>query len=206
MYQRILIPTDGSVGTAHVALQAIDLAEQYGAAIHVVHVVDEGLEGLVDGLSGEETLEAQGRRAVERAEQMATAHGVDVTTAIEKGDPAERIVTYADEIDADLIVVGTHGRTGIERRVIGSVAERIVRRATSPVMTVRLPETDVTVDDEQDARDVARRALDEDDIEATVTDVERQLSVWIVEAAGDDGSYIVYIDPETQRTSIIESA
>ncbi|SFR87336.1 Nucleotide-binding universal stress protein, UspA family [Halomicrobium zhouii] len=204
MYERILFPTDGSAGTAHVALQAIDLAQQYGATIHVLHVVDEDLRGLVEGLSGEDALETEGKRALERIEQMAEAHGVDVTTAIEEGDPAESIVAYADDIDADLIVAGTHGRTGIKRRVIGSVAERIVRNATCPVMTVRLGETDVTVDSKEEARELAAAALERDGLDATVTGVERQVSVWVVDAESDDSSSVVYVDPVTQRTSVID--
>ncbi|MCU4802091.1 universal stress protein [Halobacteria archaeon HArc-gm2] len=204
MYERILFPTDGSAGTAHVALQAIDLAQQYGATIHVLHVVDEDLRGLVEGLSGEDALETEGQRALERIEQMAEAHGVDVTTAIEEGDPAESIVAYADDIHADLIVAGTHGRTGIKRRVIGSVAERIVRNATCPVMTVRLGETDVTVDSKDEARELATAAIERDGIDATVTGVERQVSVWVVDAESDASSYVVYVDPVTQRTSVID--
>jgi hypothetical protein len=110
----------------------------------------------------------------------------------------------ATELDADLIVAGTHGRTGIERRVIGSVAERIVRRATCPVMTVRLGETDVTVDSKDEATAIATDALEREGIDATVTGAERQVSVWVVDAESDDSSYVVYVDPVTQRTSVID--
>ena len=203
MYERILVPTDGSVGSAHVALQAIDIAETYGATIHVLHVVDESVRAFVAGFGDESELDDRGKEAVERVAAMARAHDVDVVTAIEDGDPARHIVEYADEIDADLIVAGTHGRSGVERRLIGSVAERLVRRARCPVMTVRLPETDVTVEDDDAAMDIARDALADAGIDATVTDVERQVSVWVVDAEGGDESYLVYVDPVTQRTSII---
>ncbi|WP_227134465.1 universal stress protein [Halorubellus salinus] len=203
MYERILVPTDGSVGSAHVALQAIDLAETYGATIHVLHVVDESVRTFVAGFGDESELDDRGKAAVERVAAMARAHDVDVVTAIEDGDPARRIVDYADEIDADVIVSGTHGRSGVERRLIGSVAERLVRRARCPVMTVRLPETDVTVEDDEAAMDIARDALADAGIDATVTEVERQVSVWVVDAESNDESYLVYVDPVTQRTSII---
>lgn len=203
MYDRILVPTDGSVGSAHVALQAIDLAETYGATIHVVHVVDESVRALVAGFGDTAEFEDRGREAVERVASMARHHDVDVVTAVESGDPAERIVDYADEVDADLIVLGTHGRSGIERRLIGSVAENVVRQARHPVMTVRLPETDVTVDGEDEAADIARDALEADGIDAAVSGVERQVSVWVVEAESGDDSYLVYVDPVTRRTSII---
>ena len=203
MYDRILVPTDGSVGSAHVALQAIDLAETYGATIHVLHVVDESVRALVAGFGDEAAFEDRGREAVERVAKMARHHGIDVETAVESGDPAERIVDYADEIDADLIVLGTHGRSGVTRRLIGSVAENVVRQANPPVMTVSLPETDVTVDDKDEAKDIARDALERDGIDAEISGVERQVSVWAVEAERDDDSYLVYVDPVTQRTSII---
>ena len=203
MYERILVPTDGSVGSAHVALQAIDIAETYDATIHVLHVVDESVRAFVAGFGDESELDDRGKEAVERVAAMARAHDVDVVTAIEDGDPARHIVEYADDIDADLIVAGTHGRSGVERRLIGSVAERLVRRARCPVMTVRLPETDVTVEDDDAAMDIARDALADAGIDATVTDVERQVSVWVVDAEGGDESYLVYVDPVTQRTSII---
>jgi nucleotide-binding universal stress UspA family protein len=203
MYERILVPTDGSVGSAHVALQAIDLAETYGATIHVLHVVDESVRAFVAGFGDESQLDDRGKAAVERVATMAREHGVDVVTTMEDGDPARRIVDYADEIDADLIVAGTHGRSGVERRLIGSVAERVVRRAQCPVMTVRLPGTDVTVEDGEAAMEIARDALADAGIEATTTEVERQVSVWVVDAEGEDESYLVYVDPVTQRTSII---
>lgn len=203
MYDRILVPTDGSVGSAHVALQAIDLAETYGATIHVLHVVDESVRALVAGFGDEAEFEDRGRDAVERVAKMGRHHGIDVETAVESGDPAERVVDYADEIDADLIVLGTHGRSGVTRRLIGSVAENVVRQAKPPVMTVSLPETDVTVDDEDEARDIARDALERDGIDAEISGVERQVSVWAVEAERDGDSYLVYVDPVTQRTSII---
>lgn len=204
MYERILVPTDGSVGTAHVALQAVDLAQQYGATVHVLHVVDADVRSLVAGLAGEDELEARGRTAVERLEQLVLAHDVAVETAIVEGHPAETILAHAEEIDADLIVAGTHGRTGMGRRVIGSVAERIVRHAPCPVMTIRLPETDETVEDEARVREIASDALASEGTEATVTDAERQVSVWVVEAEGDEASYVVYVDPVTQRASVIE--
>lgn len=70
-------------------------------------------------------------------------------------------------------------------------------------MTVRLPETDVTVEEKDEAMDIARDALERDGIDAAVSGAERQVSVWVVDAEGDGDSYLVYVDPVTQRTSII---
>ncbi|MFB6297593.1 MAG: universal stress protein [Salinirussus sp.] len=205
MYERILIPTEGSEGSAHVALQAIDLAGQYGATIDALFVVDRDVRSLL-GATGTDRLAEQGRRAVDRVEAMAAAHGVDATTELREGDPAETILEYAEEIDADAIVAGTHGRSGVERRLIGSVAERLVRHATAPVMTVRLPETDVTVEDEKTAADLAREALAEEGYDAEVAGTRRQVSVWVADAAGPDGTFVVYVDPVTRRTSVVREA
>ena len=205
MYERILLPTDGSTGTAHVALQAIDLAEQYGATIHVLHVIDTDMRSvLTEAGSGFDTLEKRGENAVGMIERIGQGHSVEMETEIRTGDPAETILTVAEEIDADLIVCGTHGRSGVRRQLLGSVAERVVRHASQPVLTVQLPETDVTVETEQQARELVARALEEDGYDAEVSNVERQLNVWVVDAETDDETLLIYLDPRTRRTSIIE--
>ncbi|WP_302079951.1 universal stress protein [Salinibaculum rarum] len=204
MYDQILVPTDGSEGSAHVALQAIDLAEQYGAAIHVLYVVDDSVRSILHDIGSQsDSLEQKAETAIERVTKMASVHGVEAVGEVREGDPADEILAYADEIAADAIVAGTHGRSGVERRLIGSVAERLVRHANCPVMTIRLPETDVTVDDADHATALTERALDEASYTAEVTGAERQRSVWVVDAETDDESLTVYLDPVTQRTSIV---
>lgn len=204
MYEKILVPTDGSQGSTHVALQAIDLAEQYGATIHVLYVVDDSVRSLLPevGNSGN-SLDERGKGAIERVTKIASVHGVEAVGEIREGDPADEILAYAEEIDADAIVAGTHGRSGVERRLIGSVAERLVRHASCPVMTVRLPDTDVTVDDADHARKLVETALADEGYTTGVTGTERQRSVWVVDAESDDESLTVYLDPVTQRTSIV---
>lgn len=205
MYDRILLPTDGSTGTAHVALQAIDLANQYGATIHALHVIDTDMRSVLTEVgSGFDTLEQRGENAVGTVERLGQSHGIEVETEIRNGDPAETILAVADERDVDLIVCGTHGRSGVRRQLLGSVAERVVRHASQPVLTVQLPETDVTVETEQQARELASEALEEDGYDAEVTNAERQLNVWVVDAETDDRTLLVYLDPQTRRTSIIE--
>jgi len=204
MYDRILVPTDGSTGTVHVALQAFDLAEQYGATVYAFHVVDTNLNSLVgEATAGSERLQARAEKAVTVIERMGQAHDVAVETEIREGEPADAILAYAEEIGADLIVAGTHGRSGVKRHLLGSVAERLVRHADCPVMTVRLPDTDVTVGDEETARDLIEDALEAEGLDATVDSVGRELSVWVGEATTDEGRVLVYLDPETQRTSVV---
>lgn len=203
MYDRILLPTDGSTGTAHVAMQAVNLAQQYDGHIHVLHVVDKSMSSLLeDAGSSDDVLEERGKRAVGMIERMAGSHDVAATTEIRSGDPAETILEYADEIDADVIIAGTHGRSGVKRHLLGSVTERLVRHSRCPVLTVRLPETDVTVEDTDHARKLISAALEEHGHDAEKTDVERQLNVWVGEATTDDGHVVIYLDPITQRTSL----
>lgn len=203
MYERILVPTDGSTGTAHVVLQALDLAKRYDATVYALHVKDADVTTLLTDVGSDlEMLKKRAEDAVGMVERMGEGYGVDVETEIREGDPAETILAYADEIGADAIVAGTHGRSGVKRRLLGSVAERVVRHAACPVMTVRLPETDVTVEDEDHARELIEAALAEEGCEATVGSVERQLSVWVGEAEGSDGRVVIYLDPTTQRTSV----
>jgi nucleotide-binding universal stress UspA family protein len=203
VYERILVPTDGSVGSAHVAMQAIDLAEQYDAAIHVVHVIEEPASSLVAGAESRDKLEERGEQAIERVETMARIHGIDVETELLEGSPADTILNYAEEADMDLVVTGTHGRSGVKRHIIGSVAERLVRHATCPVMTVRLPGSDETVDGEEHAQELAEAAIADEGHDAAITGVDRQVSVWVVEAESDTESLVVYVDPVTQRTSVV---
>lgn len=205
MYDRILVPTDGSVGTAHVAMQAFDLAEQYEAAVHLLYVVNSKNTSVLS--DGEDALRARGRRAIETLTELAENYDLEPVTEMRNGDPAEEILACANEIDADAIVMGTHGRSGLKRRLIGSVAEHVVRHSERPVLTVRLPETDRTITDEANAADVVTAALEAEGFgEVEVNGVEEQLSVWVVEVSADDTLYNVYVDPVTQRTSAIRRA
>jgi nucleotide-binding universal stress UspA family protein len=204
MYDRILVPTDGSTGTAHVALHAIELAEEHGATIHAIHVLDTNLTGhLADAGISRDSLDSQAEQTVETINRMADSHGVDCETEIQEGSPADTILSYARELSADLIVAGTHGRSGVKRHLIGSVTERLVRHSTCPVLTVRLPETDVTVEDADHARNLIETAIEESNHAVSTLNVERQLSVWVGHGETDDGKLIVYLDPTTQRTSVL---
>jgi nucleotide-binding universal stress UspA family protein len=142
----ILLPTDGSECSARATTYALSLARQYGARVVALHVIDRGWE-------------EQTRNAVVEVghELMQTLHdgytrtahtilqgpvdagakaGVPVETRMAHGTPYEEIVKAGKEMGADLIVIGTHGRTGMSHFLLGSVAERVVRSAPCPVLTV----------------------------------------------------------------------
>ncbi|EJN58208.1 Nucleotide-binding universal stress protein, UspA family [Halogranum rubrum] len=140
MYDNILVPTDGSDTAAKAVEHAIDLAEQYGATLHVLSVVDPTRFSTVgvDPSSVLSAVEKGSREAVDRVEADAEAAGLRVETTVVRGRPAETITTYATDNDIDLVVMGTHGRTGLDHFLLGSVTERVVRTASVPVLTVRL--------------------------------------------------------------------
>ncbi len=141
MYDEILVPTDGSVAAERAIDEAIDLADATNARLHALYVVDtRTLSGLpsAQGSTIEQALEAQGDAAVEGVRDRAEAAGLSVTTTVAVGNPATEILAYADDAPVDAIVMGTHGRTGVDRFLLGSVTERVLRRASAPVLVVRI--------------------------------------------------------------------
>ncbi len=136
MYDRVLVPTDGSEPSQRAADHAVDIASQYGATVHALFVVDQrGTGAHFDAVV--EAQEAEGEAALDTVGERADAAGVPVDKHLRRGVPHEEIVDAADEYDADLIVMGTHGRTGFDRVVsAGSTTERVVRLTSVPVLVV----------------------------------------------------------------------
>jgi len=135
MYERILVPTDGSGSAVAAMEEAIDLATPGSTEVHVLHVVDAwrydtSIESAV------EPLREEAEPFVERLAGMAEDAGLPVTTAIEVGRPAHHVLEYADAHDVDLIVMGTRGRGGLPRRLLGSVTQYVVTHADVPVHVV----------------------------------------------------------------------
>lgn len=143
-YENILITTDGSKGAEAAAKHAIDIADQYDAELHILYVVDIGVDtslssvaDLMSQLESSGKLEEIGKKAVEFAKDKVKEKDIDSKVAMKRGTPHKQINSYADDNDIDMIVMGTHGRTGIDRMLLGSVAEKIVRSSDIPVLTVR---------------------------------------------------------------------
>lgn len=149
MYDRILVPTDGGEQALRAAEHGLYLAGEFDATLHVLHVVDD--RSVADGIDGEgstadrsDGLEARGRRAIADVRSLVSGE-TTVRTALRRGTPAEGILDYVDAFDVDLLAMGTHGRTGVDRFVTGSVTEQVVRHAPVPVLTVRVTDrSDVT--------------------------------------------------------------
>jgi nucleotide-binding universal stress UspA family protein len=138
-YESVLVPTDGSRGAARAAEHGVRLAAALGATVHVLSVVDDASLGLdVRSADSETAAERAATDAVEELASEAEAHGVaDVVPHVEHGSPVEAILDCIDSNDVDAVAMGTTGRRGTERILLGSVAEKTVRSAPIPVITVR---------------------------------------------------------------------
>lgn len=144
MYETILFPTDGSDESLQALDHALDIANTYDAALHALYVVDTSYPyagpdgGAIDMRPIFEALREEGERTIQRIEEQAKETETAVVGAIREASVVHReILEYADENDVDMIVMGTHGRRGLDRWLIGSVTERVVRTADIPVLTVR---------------------------------------------------------------------
>lgn len=142
--RKIVMPTDFSVNADAARPYAIDLARRYSAEIHVVHVFDHsifyarGSDALSQNLDSVIGLEENRRReALQKYALDLDAQTAGILQLLKPGKPAESILNYAASIDADLIVLSTHGRTGLSHMLIGSVAERLIRTSPCPVLSVK---------------------------------------------------------------------
>lgn len=136
MYERILVPIDGSAHSDLAAEQAMDLAEQFGAVVHVLFVVEQtGPSGHWD--FAVEKQEATGEEALDAVAKLGEERGVHVERHVRRGTPSEEIVDAATDYGVDLIVMGTQGRTGFSRiATAGSTTERVVRLTAVPTLVV----------------------------------------------------------------------
>jgi len=145
-YKRILVPIDGTPTSNRGLREAVGFAKAQKARLQLVHVVDVH-NAMLTGLSGgaavtdiAAALEERGRRLVEKAVALVRKSGLACETVLLEslsGPAAEPIVRQARKWRADLIVIGTHGRRGLKRLVMGSDAEQIVRNAPAPVLLIR---------------------------------------------------------------------
>jgi nucleotide-binding universal stress UspA family protein len=142
MYDRILVPTDGSDHAVAAAKYAFELAGALGADVDVVSVVDvQGAAGpfSAGGIDQEflGRLESEAEAAIEAVEALGEEEQT-VHTATMEGAPGETLVEYVSDHGVDLVVMGTRGRSGLKRYVLGSVTERVLRHAPVPVFTTRV--------------------------------------------------------------------
>ncbi|EMA64926.1 universal stress protein [Halorubrum kocurii] len=169
MFDRILFPTDGSDGASAAFEHVLDLASDHDATVHVLNVADTTHDSVTRiGREVVDVLEREGEEIVEAAADRAAERGVETVTDVLQGGVAETIATYADGHAIDLVVMPTRGRTGLDRLLLGSTTERVVRESTVPVLSVRpdgeparYPYRNVLVptDGSERARDALDRAV-----------------------------------------------
>jgi nucleotide-binding universal stress UspA family protein len=140
----ILVPLDFGEPSSTALAYAVDLAEGLGARIYLLHAFELPIIGFPDGamvvppdIAARITNAAQ--KALDDAVARFTGRKVEMTPMLKQGDPRQVILDQAAELGAQLIVMGTHGRRGISRALIGSVAERVVRSSSIPVLTIHAP-------------------------------------------------------------------
>ena len=143
-FEKILVPTDGSEFTKAAASKAMDLAEMTNGTITVLYVIDQTLfmnvpmDSAISSVYA--ALKKEGQDAVSAIAKMCEDRNIKVNTEVADGHPVKIILETAKNYD--LVVMGTLGRTGVSKLLMGSVAERVVRQSTGPVMVVRSPEVD----------------------------------------------------------------
>jgi nucleotide-binding universal stress UspA family protein len=162
MYERVLVPTDGSDVAQNAVSHALDIAEQYGAEIHTLYVVDtdsmslsmgaEQVDRLQQGQYEEmDAVRDRAEKATGYVADRAREQGLEAIEHVSGGRPHSMIADYAASNDIDLVVMGSHGRGGIKRTLLGSVAERTLRTTTVPVLVVDIRETETDADPDSES-------------------------------------------------------
>lgn len=149
-FDTVLVPTDDSEHAVRAAEYAATIARAFDATVHLLTVVDLRTAAGAFSAGGidkatKSRLEADAEETVVEVSDGIGA-ATEVQTAVRSGMPVDEILTYRDDNEIDLITMGTHGRTGVSRYVMGSVTEQIVRKASVPVCTVRATERSRTLD------------------------------------------------------------
>jgi nucleotide-binding universal stress UspA family protein len=194
MYETILLPTDGSSGTSTVVNHALAIAERFDATIHTISVIESSQ-------SDEETASEAVKLIAESAERS----NVPVVTTIRYGVPHEEILDYATDEEMDLVIMGTHGRTGLNRYLLGSVTDRVLRFGDIPVLAVELDDTEDVIETESEAITAAREAVIDADHEVGAVPERpyRTQGTWVVRVETVTGTVVnVHVNAHTGNTQI----
>ena len=146
MFKAILFATDFSESSEHAFQYALSLARKFESRLGIIHVINEpvDLRGFyVPHISFDKLEEEIEQGACKLMEKFCRSQAQDYTkieSFVVPGIPYDEIIKKAEEIDADLIILGTHGRTGLDHVLFGSTAEKVVRKSPVPVMTIRIKE------------------------------------------------------------------
>ena len=144
LYKKILIATDGSEYTKKAIDYGIDIAINTGAKLQAIYVVDTGAYKSIPLSAPQEyaysILKQEGDMAIKYVADMVEAAGLEVEGIIAEGHPADEIIKYAEKNSIDLIVMGTLGKSGLDRFLLGSVADKVIRNSKIPVIVVPVKE------------------------------------------------------------------
>jgi len=135
MYDTILVPIDGSAPATVAAEEAIELARRFDASLSLLTVLETPASAHSEAESDRDDLDEQVERTIERIEAHAVEAGVPHETLVERGIPHDVISATVTDLGAEMVAMGTHGRTGVERILLGSVTERVLRTSSVPVLT-----------------------------------------------------------------------
>lgn len=144
-FQRILVATDFSETSSHAVKYAIEMARTFGAELHVLHVLETEIPLMVDGIAylPPHLIEEIEKGAATQLEQVIPPeerNNLSVILSLRRGSAFMEIIGYARDQQMDLIVMGTHGRGALSHVLLGNVAEKVVRKAPCPVLTIRHPQ------------------------------------------------------------------
>ncbi len=140
LYRKILIATDGSKYIKKVVDYGIDIAKDTGAKLHAIYVIDTMAYSSIPLSAPMEyaysLLSQEGDIAIKSVTDMVEAAGLEVEGTIAEGHPADEIIKYAEKNSIDLIMMGTLGKSGLDRFLLGSVADKVIRNSKIPVIVI----------------------------------------------------------------------
>ena len=131
MFKRIMVPTDGSKCSLKAEDVAISIAEKFNSQMVAVHIIDEKL------INPFELLEEEGNNILDRAEEKAREQGLKMEKVLIVGNPAHDMAKITEKTRADLLVIGTHGKTGLTKILMGSVAENALKTVKIPILLIK---------------------------------------------------------------------
>jgi nucleotide-binding universal stress UspA family protein len=141
LYKKIMVATDGSEQNKKAISYGIEFAKLSGAKLYVVYVVDTAAFASIPMDAGwemmYELLETEGKDASNQVVELGEAQGLEIESAVLEGHPSNEIIEFAEGNDIDMIVIGTLGKSGLDRFLLGSVADKVTRNSKVPVLVVR---------------------------------------------------------------------
>ncbi|WP_436902127.1 universal stress protein [Halovenus halobia] len=139
MYEQILVAVDGSDHASTAVTHAIGLAEQYGATLHGLYVIETRTaydNAIINPEERREALHSEGKRELDSVRERAESAGVTVETQIEEGVPPAEILAYIDEHEIDMVCMGERGQSDFKTVLLGSATETVVHESSVPVVVV----------------------------------------------------------------------